>query len=301
MTWDKKGLIWNSELQGDLGSHSMIPTPIFVDNNRLIRIYYSIRDKEGKARPFFIEVESENPFNVVTKPQGPLLELGLPGTFDANGAAVCSVIQTPEGLIYMYYVGFEIPTDIRYRMFTGLAISTDGGLTFKKHSQTPILDRSNAELYFRCGPYVFIEDGIYKMYYVAGSSWIEVKNEITPQYSLKYVESSDGISWSTEGLEILTPNGDSYAYGRPWLYEVDGLKYIVISTRKKSTKSYEIENFRIDERKSLTQIECQLPLGTGGNDNEMIAYASVLKYKQKSYCFFNGNGFGRNGINLAEF
>ncbi len=279
----------------------MIPTPIFVDNNRLIRIYYSIRDKEGKARPFFIEVESENPFNVVTKPQGPLLELGLPGTFDANGAAVCSVIQTPEGLIYMYYVGFEIPTDIRYRMFTGLAISTDGGLTFKKHSQTPILDRSNAELYFRCGPYVFIEDGIYKMYYVAGSSWIEVKNEITPQYSLKYVESSDGISWSTEGLEILTPNGDSYAYGRPWLYEVDGLKYIVISTRKRSTKSYEIENFRIDERKSLTQIECQLPLGTGGNDNEMIAYASVLKYKQKSYCFFNGNGFGRNGINLAEF
>lgn len=302
MTWTKKGFIWNSSSQGELGTHSMIPTPILLKELHLIRIYFSIRDSKGRALPYYIEVDAENPFRVITKPQGPLLQLGQPGTFDANGLAVCSVVETNNAEIYMYYVGFEIPSDIRYRMFTGLAISNDGGRTFQKHSETPILDRSHTELFFRCGPFVRQERGIYKMWYVAGSKWLDIDGTITPEYSLKYLESSNGINWPVKGEELIAPDGDSYAYGRPWLHELNENEHLVVSTRKKSTKSYQIENFIAKQTNLFEQIETALPLGKEGeSDNEMITYASILKYKDQNYCFYNGNDFGREGILFATF
>lgn len=300
MSWIKEGLIWESSRQKNLGTHSMIPTPLHIEDESRIRIYFSIRDQKGRALPYFIEVDARNPKILRQEATGPLLNLGQAGTFDANGVAVCSVVRLTKNLVYMYYVGFEIPSDIRYRMFTGLAISEDGGRTFKKYSKTPIMDRSDEELYFRCGPFVEIYEGKFRQWYVAGNSWTEVRGEITPEYSLKYAESADGISWPGTGELILQPDGDSYAYGRPWLFETDGKKQLMVSTRKRSTKSYEIENFEINENSCITQINTKLPLSETGSDSKMISYASVINSDEKQFCFYNGNDFGLDGIHFAR-
>lgn len=300
MGWVKKGIIWESSQQGNLGTHSMIPTPLLVNNDSRIRIYFSIRDEKGRALPYFIEVDANNPKVLRKSVTGPLIGLGQPGTFDANGAAVCSVVSLTKDLVYMYYVGFEIPSDIRYRMFTGLAISEDGGITFSKYSKTPIMDRSDLELYFRCGPFVEINAGIFRQWYVAGNSWTKVKGEITPEYSIKYAESEDGINWPKSGELVLQPDGDSYAYGRPWLFDTNGQRQLMVSTRKRSTKSYEIENFEIDKNLILTQTETTLPLSPMGSDSEMITYASVVNSGGKQFCFYNGNDFGLDGIHFAR-
>lgn len=300
MTWIKEGLIWESSRQKDLGTHSMIPTPLLIEDDSKIRIYFSIRDQKGRALPYFIEVDARNPRILRQDVTGPLLGLGQGGTFDANGAAVCSVVPITKDLVYMYYVGFEIPSDIRYRMFTGLAISEDGGITFRKYSKTPIMDRSDEELYFRCGPFVEIYEGKFRQWYVAGNSWTEVKGEITPEYSLKYAESADGISWPDSGELILQPNGDSYAYGRPWLFETHGRKQLMVSTRKRSSKSYEIENFEMDEGLGIRQTDTKLPLSETGSDSKMITYASVINSGESQFCFYNGNDFGLDGIHLAR-
>lgn len=300
MGWEKEGLIWESTRQGNLGTHSMIPTPLLVEQGSRIRIYFSIRDEKGRALPYFIEVDATNPKILRRDVTGPVLSLGQAGTFDANGAAVCSVVAVTKELVYMYYVGFEIPSDIRYRMFTGLAISEDGGITFRKYSKTPIMDRSDNELYFRCGPFVENDSGKFRQWYVAGNSWTEVRGEITPEYSLKYAESDDGINWPSSGELILQPNGDSYAYGRPWLFETNGKKQLMVSTRKRSTKSYEIENFEIDKDSFITQTETQLPLSDSGSDSKMITYASVISSPGGQYCFYNGNDFGLDGIHYAR-
>ena len=78
---------------------------------------------------------------------------GRPGTFDENGLSTRSVTDLGAGKMFMYYVGFELGTRIRYRLLTGLAISEDGGCTFSRYAPTPVLERSATELYFRGGPY----------------------------------------------------------------------------------------------------------------------------------------------------
>ena len=43
-----------------------------------------------------------------------------------------------------------------------------------------------------------------------------------------------------------------------------------------------------------------LKLSETGWDSEMMAYPSVVKYKEKTYLFYNGNHFGYDGFGYAE-
>ena len=38
----------------------------------------------------------------------------------------------------------------------------------------------------------------------------------------------------------------------------------------------------------------------GGWDSDMAAYPSVIRYKDKTYMFYNGNNFGHEGFGYAE-
>ena len=51
----------------------------------------------------------------------------------------------------MYYTGFQLGHKIRHYNFGGLAISKDGGDTFKRYSQAPIMDRADEGLFVRAG------------------------------------------------------------------------------------------------------------------------------------------------------
>ena len=107
----------------------------------------------GVGRVGYFDFQVDDPFKVTNISRDPALDIGQPGTFDENGVMACSVIQVSPSLIYMYYVGFELGQKIRYRLLTGLAISTDGGTKFKRQSETPILERS--KIFFRGGPFWF--------------------------------------------------------------------------------------------------------------------------------------------------
>src|SRR4029077_16196252 len=100
-------------------------------------------------------------------------------------------------------VGFELCTGVRYRLFTGLATSTDDGATFQRQATVPVLDRSTEEVYFRCGPRVRHEHGVFRMWYVGGSAWTEVDGKQVPVYDIRYAESSDGIRWPAAGTPIV--------------------------------------------------------------------------------------------------
>ena len=133
-------------------SHAMIPTPVIIDKET-VRVYTTFCDKNGIGRPGYVDLDSSNLKNIKKVSSKPLLEIGLPGSFDDNGILTCSVVDLGDGVFYMYYAGFELCNRIRYRLLTGLAVSQDGGETFARYSNTPILERSSNEMYFRGGPF----------------------------------------------------------------------------------------------------------------------------------------------------
>ena len=242
MRWKKLGIVWSPDASSDwTKSHAMGPTPYRLDSETL-RIFVTSLDSQGRGRPGYVDVSSSNPCKILGVSSQPVLDIGKPGCFDDNGLMALSIVEPEPGLLYMYYAGFERCTHIRYRIFTGLATSRDAGRTFHRISRTPILDRSDKELFFRGGPFVLLDNNIFKLWYVAGSEWTEIGAKSMPVYDLRYQESVDGIHWAPKGEIVLPITGnDEHGFGRPWVIKRNENHYeLHYSIRRRSFSAYRL-------------------------------------------------------------
>lgn len=304
MKWRKLGLVYRPDgTQTWARTHAMVPTPLHLPELGVIRVFYTGCDADGIGRPGFVDMSAEDPSRVVRVHDRPLMDIGAPGTFDENGVLGCSVVKVPDGRLYMYYVGFEIGTRIRYRLLSGLAISEDDGLTFERHSQVPVLERNDDDLYFRGGPYVRMEDGRFRMWYVGGSHWLDVDGKAMPEYRIKYLESNDGIAWNGTGRLVLDiTHDDEHGFGRPWvLARQDGGYAIYYSVRRRSLSAYRMGYAESPDGLDWTRKDESLGLEAGPDafDAEAIMYAAPVVVRDRTWCYYNGNGFGRDGFALA--
>ena len=302
MKWGKLGRVYVPD--GSMWwakSHAMIPTPEILDDGR-IRVYVSMCDAEGRGRPGYVDVSTNDPTRVLKVSREPLLDIGAPGTFDDNGAVVTSIVRLPDGTRYMYYVGFEILTKIRYRLFTGLAIQPPGEPCFTRYSQAPILDRTDQEIFFRCGPYVRYDGSGFHMWYVAGSEWTNIGGKPMPVYDIRYLQSDDGIRWDGEGKVLIrVSDADEHGFGRPYIVENCSVKRMFYSVRSISRHAYKLGYAESSDGEVWTRKDHDLGFESSHDDwdNEAQSYAAVVTLNGNEYMFYNGNGFGESGFGVA--
>jgi len=304
MRWKKLGVVWKPDGKSDWArTHGMAPMP-FRLNEEIIRVFVTCLDEKGRGRPGYVDVAAAGPTCVLGVSARPLLDIGEPGTFDDNGLMVNSIVEPEPDVLFMYYSGFELCTHIRYRILAGLAVSRDKGKTFKRHSRSPVLDRTDEELYFRCAPFVVFDEGVFRLWYVAGSAWTEVGGKALPVYDLRYQESTDGIRWESKGrLSLALTGEDEHGFGRPWVIKRGPNDYqIFYSIRRRSFAAYRlgyaesqdgIHWVRKDE-------EMGLNVSPGEFDSDAIMYSAVISVGDRTYCFYNGNNFGEQGFGVAE-
>lgn len=304
MKWRKLGVVWQPN--GDLWwarKYATCPTPYWLKDGSL-RIYIQCRDEHNVGRIGYVDVDPDDPLHVLRVSEKPVLDIGIPGAFDDNGVFQTSVVQAHDGRLLMYYVGFELCHHIRYRLLTGLAVSNDGGETFKKVKTTPILERSATEMHFRGGPFVLpATGGGYRMWYVAGSEWEEIDGKSMPVYDIRYAESTDGEHWPEQGLVILSPERKrEHGFGRPYVVQQDNRYQMFYSVRKKSPCAY-----RMGYAESTDGIHWQrkdaeigLDISSHGWDSDAIEYAAIVEVGRRTLCFYNGNDFGAAGFGVAE-
>lgn len=281
----------------------MVPTPLHLPGLGVIRVFITCCDQQGIGRPGFVDMDADDPARVVHVHGQPLMDIGAPGTFDENGVLACSVVRVPDGRLFMYYVGFEIGTRVRYRLLSGLAISEDDGLTFIRHSQVPVLERNDDDLYFRGGPYVAMENGRFRMWYVGGSHWLDVNGKTMPEYRIKYLESEDGIAWNGTGRLVLDiTRDDEHGFGRPWVLPlIRGGYGMYYSVRRKSLGAYRMGYAESPDGLSWERKDEAIGLDAGPDsfDAEAIMYAAPIAIGGRTWCYYNGNDFGREGFALA--
>lgn len=300
MRWKKQGIIYAPD--GTFGwaqTHAAVPTPEILGDR--IRIYFGSRDKLGIARISYIEVAGNDPKQILATSEIPSLDIGLPGTFDENGVLPFSIVNLVNGYKYLYYTGFEIGNKVPYRMLTGVAQSTDNGHTFKRIRQTPILERSEKELFFRCATFVMFDENKFKSWYVAGNSWTIINGKTLPIYEIKYLESTDGITWDSEGHTCIPiSNPDEHGFGRPYIIKEAGLYKMFYSIRIKH------QGYRLGYAESINGKDWErrddalgLNVSLTGWDSEMACFPAITRYDDQTYLFYNGNNFGQTGIGYA--
>jgi len=302
MTWRKKGFIFNANSHSAWASTgAMIPTPIIL-SEKTVRVFLTFLDDDGIGRTGYVDLDSDN-LTIKKISKSPIFEIGEPGTFDENGVLTCSVTRGTDDSYYFYYSGFELGRKIRYRLLTGLAI-TDKDLNLIRKFKTPVLDRSEDELFFRGGPFCIHDNGVYRMWYVAGSEWKFIDDKQMPVYLINYIESSDGINWPDQGdICISIQHSDEYGFGRPYVIKHNGIYKMFYSIRKigagyrlgYAESRNGIDWTRLDEKLA------SLDVSEDGWDSEMIAYSAVIELKGKLLMFYNGNDFGKTGFGVAEW
>ena len=306
MKWIKKGLIFKTDRNFDwMVSHAQIPVMDRVSEN-VLRIYIAARDEQNRSHLTYIEVEADNPQNVLYVPDKEVLPLGRRGTFDDNGI-MPSWIVNHQNKKYLYYVGWNPQVTVSYRLSTGLAISEDGGKSYQKWSEGPICDRTMDEPLFTCVPCVLVEGEIWKMWYTSCTKWEIINDWPEPFYNIKYAESSDGIHWRRTGQVCIDYDDFTDAIGRSCVFVEDG-KYKMLYSYRNNTnyRTDPNQSYRLgyaESRDGLNWVRKDDEVGIGfsesGWDSEMMEYCYVYEHKGKMYMLYNGNGFGRGGLGYA--
>jgi hypothetical protein len=301
LDWIKKGLIFNAP--GDswwAKTHAIAPTPHLLDRGAL-RIYVGMCDEEMTSRIGFVDLDPSDPSRVLQVSTEPVLDIGGPGAFDDSGVVPTSVVRTADA-VYLYYAGFQRGVAVPYSIFSGLAVSTDGGGSFERHSRVPVLDRTDEEPLWRTAPFVLVEDGLWRLWYSGGGSWVDVDGKDMPILSMRAADSEDGNAWSARVAPCFTADGeDEFALSRPFVLRGPAGYRMFYAIRGRITP------YRLGYAESRDGIrwqrkdeELHLDVSDSGWDSEMMYAASVFESSGRTYLFYNGNGTGATGFGYAE-
>src|SRR6185369_17660945 len=88
----------------------------------------------------------------------------------------------------------------------GMASSQDGGHTFQKLGDGPVMSSSLHEPVLVGDPFVAIYGETWHMWYIYGARWMPANSvDASPArvYKIAHATSSDGITWSRDGKQLI--------------------------------------------------------------------------------------------------
>lgn len=281
-------------------SHALLPTPFVLDDER-IRIYFASLDEKNFGRPGFVDVLATDPTRVLYEHPEPVLDLGPLGTFDDSGVTPSCVLRVNDEL-WMYYVGWQRSERVPYLLFTGLAISRDGGTSFERHAEVPVIDRSPSEPYSRGAPFVLRSaNGEFRAWYWTSRGWsnhggLHYNNDVCS------LASADGKRWGQVGEPCVSRDPTrEFSIGRPWVVRTEHEHCMWFTVRSQEHADRAgfawspdgVSWTRDDARSGITTSDA-------GWDSEMICYPTVVRVGGRWLMFYNGNRHGMTGFGVAS-
>jgi hypothetical protein len=298
MRWVKKGLIFEPAQQASwIGTHAALP--ILQELDVRDRLFLTSRDSAGRSHIGYVEIARDHPATILSVPPTAVLSPGALGAFDDAGVTT-SCIAEHDGRVWLFYTGWSLGRSVPFYLNVGLAWSDDGGRSFARASAAPLLDRTTVDPYLTASPWIVIENDLWRMWYVSGTAWTATAEGPQHRYHIKYAESRDGLNWNRQGVVCIDyQSADEYAFGRPCVVR-DGATY-------RMWYSYRGPAYRIGYAESAdgimwTRLDSTNVVGVSesGWDSEMTAYPCVFRRGGRLHMLYNGNGYGRTGIGLAE-
>jgi hypothetical protein len=299
MNWRKLGLIFAPSGERPwMQSHASSPVALSLGGDKH-RVYFASRDSQNRSHVSYVDFKIDSPGQAIHVAPDYVLGPGPLGNFDDHGVYAASLVRHEEKL-FMYYIGWN--PGARQPLFyssIGLAVSEDMGRTFRKMFVSPIMARSEVDPCLVTAPFVMIESGVWRMWYVSGFKWEETQSTLHSYYHIKYAESTDGIEWKREGLVCIDHKPGERNISRPCVIKDSG--------EYKMWYSYMTDDgYRIGYAESLDGYvwtrkdeEAGIDPSPTGWDSESQSYPWVFSAMGRKFMLYSGNQFGRGGVGLA--
>jgi hypothetical protein len=296
--WIKKGLVFSPEGQHEwVTTHAMLPVADRIEGD-LFRIYFSGRDPQNRSLTGYVVIDINHPGKILELSSKPVLGLGSLGAFDDNGVSPTWLVNH-AGMKYLYYFGWNKGSLVRAAEVSGLAISSDGGKTFQRHSRAPVIDRTDREPYqilvISC---ILIENGIWRMWYDSADEW---QTPALPRYNIKYADSNDGIHWVRNGIvSVDYKSRDESRVSRASVLK-EGSVYKMWHCYAMASGGYRMGYAESENGLQFRRMDDRVGIDTSksGWDSEMVCYPHVFVHKEQKIMLYCGNGYGRTGFGCA--
>lgn len=297
--WSKIGRLFDPQIACPSGfSHGSNPI-LFKISGSVCRVFFTSRDKNGHSHIFRGQFDVKDPIESFQSDTVPVLSPGRPGHFDDVGTMATSIFIDTEGKAWLFYVGWNVASNVPFRNALGLAeIFSDGEV--RRFSDGPLLDRSIHDPCFIASACATKCSDGYLLYYTSGEDWIEdVDRSFRHRYRLKIARSTDLINWQRSGdVAVDYANVQESCITSPCVIRSDGKYRMWFSFRG---DEYRIGYAESDDGVSWQRLDRQVLLAPGehGWDDKAVCYPNVFQFEERLYMLYNGNGYGASGFGLA--
>lgn len=292
-----------------LKEFAQAPATLVADD--VLRVYFSCRppaDANGQyvSRSAWVDLERADLFRVREVAPEPILPLGGLGEFDEFGTYPVSVIRDGDQ-VRAYYAGWTRCESVPFNTAIGAAVSTDGGRSFTRLGNGPILSYSPDEPFVLSGPKIRRFGGRYHLFYIAGRKWKVVDGRPEPVYKIRLATSDDGISWRKHGRDLIESRVEpDEAQASPDVHFAHGRYHMFFCYRYSSHFRGRQNGYRIGYATSTNLVDwvrddarAGIDVSDQGWDSEMISYPHVFELDGRTYMAYLGNQVGRHGFGLA--
>lgn len=311
--WIKKGKIFDPRKRFEwMHEYAQNPNALVLEDR--IRVYFTCRPKRSDdgsctSRIGFVDLSRNDPSEVIYIHDEPVLDLGGVGDFDEFGTMPGSIIHIKDkNEIWLYYVGWSRKVSVPYQWANGLAISTDGGITFDKIGKGPILSTTVNEPYLQACPRVWrFSDSDWHMWYQSGIEWYACDDHMESVYVTMHASSKNGVDWQRDGKQVIPSKVFKESQTSASILQQNGQNHLFFSYRYGTNFRNNERGYRIGYAHSNSLDNWQrnddlsgIQLSKHGWDSKMLCYPHVLQDNEKIYMFYCGNYFGREGFGYAE-
>jgi hypothetical protein len=311
--WERKGQILDFTKLSDWGStHAQVPYFIEISGKR--KIYFTSRPPRNEDGSFVSYIhaldfeEHSGNFYVSKIYKTPILELGEKGCFDEFGTMPCTIILHPENKqVWMYYVGWSRKLSVPYDCAIGLAVSSDGGETFKKISNGPLIAGNKFSPFVLGCPRVYLFNSKWYMFYLGGIKWMNFNGKMECFYKLKLAISNNGLDWQLNDEFIIPEKYENECQTCASVFYLDGKYHMYFTYRysidfRNSERGYRIGYASSEDLMVWQRDDDKGNFSTSnlGWDSEMVCYPNVNSIDGRLIMFYCGNEFGVKGFGYAE-
>jgi len=313
MKWKKLGRIFNpTDYQNDfMKEYAQCTSTLVFDS--FVRIYFSCRpfkDENGQAKSYttFIDVDRNDLSKILYVSPNPVLPLGKLGTFDEFAVYPSSVIKNDDE-VRLYYAGWYRTKSVPFNTSIGLAISLDGGTSFNRIGEGPILSTSLDEPFVISGPKIRKFNNKWYLYYIAGTEWIPNNGNPEIVYKIKLAISENGIdNWEKANINIIPDIlEDTECQAGPDIFYMNGMYHMyfvyryALDFRNNRERGYRIGYAVSNDLLNWTRKDesAGIKYSDIGWDSQMAHYPHIFELDGNHYMLYNGNDFGKYGFGLA--
>ncbi|WP_182867670.1 hypothetical protein [Stieleria mannarensis] len=315
--WRKLGRIFDPtdyDLPADCAEFAQSPQALVCDD--FVRIYFSSRQRDadtGKFLSHVLYVDFDWDLqHVLRVADHPVISLGERGCFDEHGIFPLSPLRVGDQ-VFAYTCGWSRRVGVSVETGIGLATSDDGGTTFQRYGNGPILSATLHEPCLVGDGFVRRIGDVFHMWYIYGLPWRHYSGQSEPDriYKIAHATSSDGFQWEKTGGEQLIANsiGDDECQALPTVIESGGRYHMYFcfrypnDFRTNPERGYRIGYASSEDLRHWVREDQQVGIERTANvdawDSRMMCYPHAFHHNQNTYLLYNGNEFGRRGFGLA--